>query len=256
MGSKFSGGLGSTRCDWCVSIWVVKLHEARWCCQWLEAKRLVQGMGVARDEHHSPQPLKRLQLKQALQHAFGKPVPSVFFQDVYIRQVGKRRFVSDQPCESYLPPVDVCADTNRVFDRALDGGQRNTRRPVGGCEKRVDGCDVQAGCVGGNFVRCHEDGCLRCPAFKLRRHRRRDARAGQQKMYTVAAGLPGWTSGGFDLNEGLCLSRRCNFNFDAVWVFAIDRVVVRPTGIRVLGFVQAGVAVGSNPRSDLVYMGP
>ena len=56
--------------------------------------------------------------------------------------------------------------------------------------------------------------------------------------------------------RGLGLGRRNKFNLDSVWVFAIERIVVWATGIRILIFIQAREPGGLCPLCNLIDVSP
>ena len=58
------------------------------------------------------------------------------------------------------------------------------------------------------------------------------------------------------LSEGLGLARRDNFDFDSVRIFAVQRVVVRTTCKRVLGFIESRVVVVLHPRGHFIDVCP
>ena len=58
------------------------------------------------------------------------------------------------------------------------------------------------------------------------------------------------------LSEGLGLTRRSNFDFDSVRVFTVDRIVARPSGVRVRRLIESGVATCLDPGSDFINVGP
>ena len=140
-----------------VSIGHMDFHHPVGRTQWFEAVFGVQTVCIPGRQQHAPQALQVRMLFHGGHESVHQTLPAVRLQDVDVGQVGKRRLVADHPREAHLVPVVQNPKADRVGNGTLDGRARDARRPIGGRQERVDGIDVKACRVGGDFVGRH--GC-------------------------------------------------------------------------------------------------
>jgi hypothetical protein len=115
-------------------------------------------MRVACREHHAARARDRGMRHHLSHEPFSETLSAMRFEHVDVAEVRERRVIRDHARKTDLAPGRgfVDAEAQRVLRGALDGLERNARRPVRARQVFVHRAHVESRGVGGNLVRVHQ----------------------------------------------------------------------------------------------------